>query len=102
VLLADEPVASLDPESTRRVMELLLQINREQGLTLLVSLHHVGLARRYCERVIALRDGALVFDGPAAQLTPTFLRELYGTAVEELQTDDTPSEPMPLPSLAAA
>lgn len=102
VLLADEPVASLDPESTRRVMELLLQINREQGLTLLVSLHHVGLARRYCERVIALRDGALVFDGPAAQLTPSFLRELYGTAVEELQTDDTPSEPMPLPSLAAA
>jgi phosphonate transport system ATP-binding protein len=102
VLLADEPVASLDPESTRRVMELLLQINREQGLTLLVSLHHVGLARRFCERVIALRDGALVFDGPAAQLTPSFLRELYGTAVEELQTDDTPSEPMPLPSLAAA
>jgi len=102
VLLADEPVASLDPESTRRVMELLLQLNREQGLTLLVSLHHVGLARRYCERVIALRDGALVFDGPTAQLTPAFLRELYGTAVEELETDDPPSEPMPLPVLAAA
>ncbi len=102
VLLADEPVASLDPESTRRVMELLLQLNREQGLTLLVSLHHVGLARRYCERVIALRDGALVFDGPTSQLTPAFLRELYGTAVEELETDDPPSEPMPLPVLAAA
>jgi phosphonate transport system ATP-binding protein len=62
LLLADEPVASLDPESTRRVMELLLQLNREQGMTLLVSLHHVGLARRYCERVVALRDGALVFE----------------------------------------
>ncbi len=102
LLLADEPVASLDPESTRRVMELLMQLNREQGLTLLVSLHHVGLARRYCERVVALRDGALVYDGPSAQLTPAFLRELYGTAVEELQTDDPPSEPMPLPALAAA
>ncbi|MEY3296576.1 MAG: hypothetical protein RLZZ451_2624 [Pseudomonadota bacterium] len=102
LLLADEPVASLDPESTRRVMELLLQLNREQGMTLLVSLHHVGLARRYCERVVALREGALVFDGPATQLTPAFLRELYGTAVEELETDDPPSDPMPLPTLAAA
>jgi phosphonate transport system ATP-binding protein len=100
LLLADEPVASLDPESTRRVMDLLLQINREQGMTLLVSLHHVALARRYCERVIALRDGALVFDGPTQQLTPDFLRDLYGTAVEELETDDPLSEPMPL--MAAA
>lgn len=100
LLLADEPVASLDPESTRRVMDLLLQINREQGMTLLVSLHHVALARHYCERVIALRDGALVFDGPTQQLTPDFLRDLYGTAVEELEIDDPLSEPMPL--MAAA
>lgn len=102
LLLADEPVASLDPESTRRVMELLTQLNREQGMTLLVSLHHVGLARRYCERVIALRDGALVFDGPTAQLTPGFLRDLYGTAAEDLQADDPLSEPMHRPVLAAA
>ena len=87
LLLADEPVASLDPESTRRVMELLLALNREQGLTLLVSLHHVGLAQRYCERAVALRDGALVFDGPAAALTPAFLRDLDGTAVHELLLD---------------
>lgn len=59
LLLADEPVASLDPESTRRVMEQLSQLNREQGMTLIVSLHHVALARRYCDRVIALRGGAL-------------------------------------------
>ena len=102
LLLADEPVASLDPESTRRVMELLTQLNREQGMTLLVSLHHVGLARRYCERVIALRDGALVFDGPTAQLTPGFLRDLYGTAAEDLQADDPLSEPRHRPVLAAA
>jgi len=97
VLLADEPVASLDPESTRRVMELLAALNRERGLTLLVSLHHVGLARRYCERVLALRDGALVFDGPTSALTPDFLRDLYGTAIEELEDADEPSTPLPSP-----
>ena len=96
LLLADEPVASLDPESTRRVMELLTTLNREQGLTIIVSLHHVGLARRYCERVVALRDGALVFDGPTTALTPQFLRELYGAAAEELLSeDDNPASATP-------
>ena len=90
LLLADEPVASLDPESTRRVMDLLLALNRDHGLTLLISLHHVGLAQRYCERVVALREGKLVYDGPASALTPAFLRELYGTAVDELLLDEDP------------
>jgi phosphonate transport system ATP-binding protein len=88
LLLADEPVASLDPESTRRVMELLLALNRDQGMTLIVSLHHVGLAQSYCERVVALRDGALMFDGPSAELTPRFLRDLYGTAADEMLMND--------------
>ena len=87
ILLADEPVASLDPESTRRVMELLVTLNRRERLTLVMSLHHVGLARRYCERVLALRDGALVFDGPTSALTPAFLQDLYGTSAEELVLD---------------
>jgi phosphonate transport system ATP-binding protein len=90
LLLADEPVASLDPESTRRVMDLLLSLNRERGMTLIVSLHHVGLARRYCERVVALREGVLVFDGSVEALTPGFLRDLYGTAAEELVADELP------------
>jgi phosphonate transport system ATP-binding protein len=109
LLLADEPVASLDPESTRRVMELLTQLNRQQGLTLIVSLHHVGLARRYCDRVVALREGALVFDGPSTALTPAFLRDLYGTAAAELLDDDEapasdtpPSFAYSNPPLAAA
>ncbi len=102
LLLADEPVASLDPESTRRVMEQLTQLNREQGMTLIVSLHHVALARRYCDRVIALRRGELVFDGPSSALTPSFLRELYGSAADELETDDLPTTvPAPLVALAA-
>jgi len=88
LLLADEPVASLDPESTRRVMALLSSLNREHGLTLMVSLHHVGLARRYCDRVVALRRGELVFDGPTSALTPAFLQDLYGAAAEELIVED--------------
>ena len=84
LLLADEPVASLDPQSTLRVMELLLALNRQHGMTLVISLHHVALARRYCERVVALRDGRLIFDGPSSHLTPQFLRELYGSAANEL------------------
>lgn len=103
LLLADEPVASLDPESTRRVMEQLTRLNRERGMTLVVSLHHVALARRYCDRVIALRRGELVFDGASSALTPAFLRELYGSTADELDADDTPavSQPARLDALAA-
>ncbi len=88
LLLADEPVASLDPESTRRVMDLLLELNRRQGITLVISLHHVALARRYCERAVALRQGAVVFDGPTTDLTPAFLKSLYGTDADALLSDD--------------
>lgn len=101
LLLADEPVASLDPESTRRVMEQLALLNREAGLTLVVSLHHVALARRYCERAVALRRGELVFDGPCNALTPAFLRELYGSAAEELLHDEDFADPAPVVHLAA-
>jgi phosphonate transport system ATP-binding protein len=73
-------------------MDLLLVLNQQQGMTLIVSLHHVGLAQRYCQRVVALRDGAVVFDGPSSALTPGFLRELYGGAADELLLDGTPSE----------
>lgn len=106
LLLADEPVASLDPESTRRVMELLAALNRERGMTLVVSLHHVALAQRYCERVLALRDGVLVFDGPSAALDGAFLRELYGAGAEELIAPLDSAGPAPAgaayPPLAAA
>ncbi len=101
LLLADEPVASLDPESTRRVMDLLMELNRAQGMTLIISLHHVGLARRYCQRVVALRDGELAFDGPTNALTPSLLRTLYGTATEELVHDELTDFPAP-PALSLA
>jgi phosphonate transport system ATP-binding protein len=106
LVLADEPVASLDPESTRRVMELMLALNQAEGLTLIVSLHHVGLARRYCDRVLALRAGRLVFDGGTAELTPSFLKDLYGTAAEELvmgdETTEGPASSSPVLAAGAA
>lgn len=84
VLLADEPIASLDPASARRVMETMAALNRQDGLTVLVSLHQVEYARLYCPRTIALRAGEVVFDGPSTQLTTARLREIYGEASEEL------------------
>jgi phosphonate transport system ATP-binding protein len=83
-ILADEPIASLDPASARRVMEILSDINRSEGTAVLVSLHQVEYARRYCRRTIAMRDGRVVFDGPSHDLTTDFLREIYGEASEEL------------------
>ena len=64
LVLADEPIASLDPEAARRVMESLAELNRVDGVTVLVSLHQVQFAMRYCPRTVALRDGKVVFDGP--------------------------------------
>ncbi|MEY4284640.1 MAG: hypothetical protein RL111_1315 [Pseudomonadota bacterium] len=78
ILLADEPVASLDPESTERVMTQLLRMNREYGLTLVISLHDIDLVRRYCPRVVALKNGHLVYDGPSSQLNEGLLVNLYG------------------------
>jgi phosphonate transport system ATP-binding protein len=84
IILADEPIASLDPESARTVMDILAKINHDHGITVLVSLHQVQFARRYCPRTIALRLGEVVYDGPSDALTPQHLRSLYGASVEEL------------------
>jgi phosphonate transport system ATP-binding protein len=78
VLLADEPIASLDPESARRVMEILDCINREDGITVVVSLHQVDVATRFCRRVVGLKGGRIVFDGTPADLTPSLLADIYG------------------------
>ncbi len=92
ILLADEPVSSLDPESARRVMDLLHHLNRSQGMTLVVSLHNVAMARRYCDRIIALRAGELVFDGSPLELDDSRLRHLYGASTEELLMDPDASQ----------
>ena len=77
VLLADEPVASLDPRNTHAVMSSLRDINSERGITVLVNLHSIDIARQYCQRVIGLRDGQVVFDRPVAELTDEALDQIY-------------------------
>ena len=84
IILADEPIASLDPESARKVMDLLQRLNREHGLTVLVSLHQVDFAMKYCTRAVALHRGQVVYDGPSSALTPDLLRRLYGVDAQEL------------------
>lgn len=84
VVLADEPIASLDPESSRKVMEILARINREDGCTVVVSLHQVNVAFKYCPRTVALHQGRVVYDGPSAALTPALLRSLYGAEADEI------------------
>lgn len=107
VILADEPIASLDPESSRRVMDTLAQINRSRKVAVVVSLHQVDVALRYCPRVVALRHGKVVYDGRAADLTPEMLRDLYGSELSELLPEystHAPSMPglAPLSQLAQA
>ena len=78
VILADEPIASLDPESARKVMQILADINREDGTTVVVTLHQVDYAMRYCQRAVALKSGRIHYDGKASELHSDFLNDLYG------------------------
>jgi len=103
VILADEPIASLDPESSRRVMDTLAEINRSRGAAVVVSLHQVDVALRYCPRVVALRHGRVVYDGPAASLTHAMLQDLYGAELSELLPGapaDASAPPAPAPAAA--
>lgn len=102
IILADEPIASLDPASSRRVMELLAQVNRERGVTVLVSLHQIDYAFAYCPRTVALRAGEVVYDGPTAALSEERLQQLYGTQAGELLSPQRESQPLPETFVAPA
>ena len=84
LVLADEPIASLDPKSAKRVMDTLVTMSRDHGIALVVSLHQVDYATAYFDRVIAMNAGRVVFDGPASKINAAFLTELYGASAEEL------------------
>ena len=90
VILADEPVASLDPVSARRVMALLSDLNRDEGISVVVSLHQVDYALRYCKRVIALKAGKIAYDGPASGLDHATLIDIYGPEIEEVFWEGEP------------
>ena len=78
IILADEPIASLDPRNTQVVMDALLHINRHFGITVICNLHSLDLARKYCDRLVGLAAGKVVFDGAPAALTDHVARDLYG------------------------
>lgn len=101
VLLADEPIASLDPKSCTRVMETLKRVNREDNITVVVSLHQVDYATAYCPRVVGLRDGRVVYDGPSSALTPEILAAIYGGEAEPT-TVNTASANLPAHPAQAA
>jgi len=83
IILADEPIASLDPRNTKVVMDALLRINKHFGITVMCNLHSLDLARSYCDRLIGMAAGRVVFDGAPAALTDHIARELY-----DLEADD--------------
>jgi phosphonate transport system ATP-binding protein len=78
VILADEPIASLDPMNAQVVMDTLRRIHDEDKRLVIANLHTLDTARRYCDRVIGMRDGRIVFDGTPDQLTTGVARDIYG------------------------
>ncbi len=84
IILADEPIASLDPESAHRVMGLLSELNQQNGITIITSLHQIQMVRHYFDRTVALKDGKIMFDGATAILNDEKLNQIYGSAAEEL------------------
>jgi phosphonate transport system ATP-binding protein len=110
LILADEPIASLDPRNTRIVMDALQRINREFGITVICNLHSLDLARSYCDRLVGMANGKVVFDGVPEQLTDAVARELYGIEADEVldaETDvavgaDPALQPLPVRARMAA
>jgi phosphonate transport system ATP-binding protein len=84
LVLADEPIASLDPRNTRIVMDALQRFNKNHGITVITNLHSLDLARAYCDRLIGMAEGRVVFDGTAAELNDETARTLYGLEADDV------------------
>ncbi len=105
IILADEPIASLDPRNTKVVMDALLHINQHFGITVICNLHSLDLARSYCDRLVGMAAGRVVFDGVPAALTDAVARDLYGLEAGEVDGPRLPAPASlpeaPRPGLAA-
>jgi phosphonate transport system ATP-binding protein len=102
LMLADEPVASLDPATSHSVMKYLEEINKKDGITVICSLHFLSLARRYGTRVVALKDGKVAFDGKPAEIDERRFKEIYGQDAVEVEIGPERSEPQPMSATEAA
>ena len=101
VLLADEPIASLDPLNAKIVMDALRDINEQEGITVISNLHTLDTARAYCQRIIGMAAGRIVFDGTPAELTRDAVAAIYGAdegALDETMT----STSINIPAVAIA
>nr|WP_294514062.1 phosphonate ABC transporter ATP-binding protein [uncultured Rhodopila sp.] len=101
ILLADEPIASLDPLNAKLVMDALADINRRDGITVLTNLHTLDTARFYCRRIIGMSAGRIVFDGAPEVLTEPVLREIYGQPGQDVLDERVTSTSLPAGALAA-
>ena len=102
LMLADEPVASLDPATSHSVMKYLEEINKKDGITVICSLHFLSLARRYATRVIALKAGAVAFDGRPDAIDERRFKEIYGEDAVEVEIGPERSQPQPMSATEAA
>lgn len=91
ILLADEPTASLDPKTSEAIMHLLSELANEFQLPVLINLHNVDQAKRYCKRIVGLRHGRILFDGTGADLGEDELDEIYGGLRPEDDADQQPA-----------
>src|SRR5437667_8991129 len=96
LMLADEPVASLDPATSHSVMKYLEEINKKDHITVVCSLHFLSLARRYGTRVVALKAGQVAFDGKPAEIDERRFKEIYGEDAEEVEIGPDRPQPQPL------
>lgn len=102
IILADEPIASLDPRNTQVIMDALASINRDLGITVLCNLHALDVARSYCDRLVGMSAGRVVFDGAPAGLTDSVVQDLYGLEAAQVMHLPTPQSATVLPFVRAA
>ncbi|MFA1626866.1 phosphonate ABC transporter ATP-binding protein [Rhizobium mongolense] len=105
MVLADEPIASLDPLNAKIVMDALRDINEREGITVITNLHTLDTARNYCERIVGMAAGRVVFDGEPSELTAAAVKEIYGTDKDGAGIDETMTSTsinMPAPATAQA
>jgi phosphonate transport system ATP-binding protein len=102
LILADEPTASLDPHNTRVVMDALQRINKHFGITVICNLHSLDLARSYCDRLVGMAQGRVVFDGAPSALTDLVARELYDLEAADVMGGVPAPAPEGVPALGTA
>jgi len=83
IILADEPISALDPNSAKKVMDILKKVNEKYGVTIVTNLHHLEVATDYCERIIGVNNGTVIFDGKSGELSPKIVEQIYATSTKK-------------------